>query len=113
MSPQELKQRFGIIGQDPALDRALFKAMQVAATDISVMVTGESGVGKESIPRVVHNLSHRKKLKLESSERTCFTDSTRLRSPCRLCAIEKEISTCCSGNLHKISLKNTAHLQSD
>jgi transcriptional regulator with PAS, ATPase and Fis domain len=60
MSPQELKQRFGIIGQDPALDRALFKAMQVAATDISVMVTGESGVGKESIPRVVHNLSHRK-----------------------------------------------------
>lgn len=60
MSPQELKPRFGIIGQDQALDRALFKAMQVAPTDISVMVTGESGVGKESIPRIIHNLSHRK-----------------------------------------------------
>jgi DNA-binding NtrC family response regulator len=46
MTIQEAKQRFGIVGTSPALDRALFKAIQVAATDISVLVTGESGVGK-------------------------------------------------------------------
>jgi len=60
MSIQEVKQRFGIIGTDPVMERALFKATQVAATDISVMVTGESGVGKENIPRIIHHLSHRK-----------------------------------------------------
>ena len=60
MSIQEVKQRFGIIGADPVMERALFKATQVAATDISVMVTGESGVGKENIPRIIHHLSHRK-----------------------------------------------------
>lgn len=57
---QNIKQRFGIIGVSPLLDRAIQKAVQVAPTDISVLVTGESGVGKESIPKIIHNLSHRK-----------------------------------------------------
>lgn len=59
-SIQEVKQRFGIIGSNPVLDRAIFKAIQVAPTDISVLVTGESGVGKEAIPKIIHHLSHRK-----------------------------------------------------
>jgi len=59
-SIQAIKQRFGIIGNDPALNRAIEKAIQVAPTDISVLVTGESGVGKESIPKIIHQLSHRK-----------------------------------------------------
>lgn len=57
---QLIKQRFEIIGNDPKLNRALEKALQVAPTDISVLVTGESGVGKESIPKIIHSLSHRK-----------------------------------------------------
>ena len=60
MKAQEVKQRFGIIGNAPALDRAIQKAIQVAPTDISVLVSGESGVGKESIPKIIHQLSHRK-----------------------------------------------------
>jgi transcriptional regulator with PAS, ATPase and Fis domain len=60
MKIQEIKQRFGIIGTNDILDRAIFKAMQVAPTDISVLVTGESGVGKEAIPKIIHHLSHRK-----------------------------------------------------
>jgi transcriptional regulator with PAS, ATPase and Fis domain len=59
-SVQAIKQRFGIIGNDPTLNRAIEKAIQVAPTDISVLVTGESGVGKESIPKIIHSLSHRK-----------------------------------------------------
>ena len=59
-SVQATKQRFGIIGNDPKLNRAIEKAIQVAPTDISVLVTGESGVGKESIPKIIHALSHRK-----------------------------------------------------
>lgn len=59
-SVQAIKQRFGIIGDDPKLNRAIEKAIQVAPTDISVLVTGESGVGKESIPKIIHALSHRK-----------------------------------------------------
>ncbi|OIQ21337.1 MAG: sigma-54-dependent Fis family transcriptional regulator [Flavobacterium sp. MedPE-SWcel] len=59
-SIQATKQRFEIIGNDPKLNRAIEKAIQVAPTDISVLVTGESGVGKESIPKIVHSLSHRK-----------------------------------------------------
>ena len=57
---QTIKQRFGIIGNDPKLNRALEKAAQVAPTDISVLVTGESGVGKEAIPKIIHSLSLRK-----------------------------------------------------
>ncbi len=62
-SIQAIKQRFGIIGNDMQLNRALEKAMRVAPTDISVLVTGESGVGKENIPRIIHSLSHRKHAK--------------------------------------------------
>jgi transcriptional regulator with PAS, ATPase and Fis domain len=59
-SVQNIKQRFEIIGNDPKLNRAIEKAIQVSPTDISVLVVGESGVGKESIPRIIHSLSHRK-----------------------------------------------------
>ena len=57
---QSIKQRFGIIGNDTALNRAIEKAIQVAPTDISVLITGESGVGKEVMPKIIHQLSHRK-----------------------------------------------------
>ena len=96
-SIQSIKQRFEIIGQDPKLNRALEKAMQVAATDISVLVTGESGVGKESIPKIIHSLSHRKHAKyiavncgaipegtidseLFGHEKGAFTGATQTRS---------------------------------
>lgn len=59
-SVQTIKQRFGIIGNNPGLNRAIEKAIQVAPTDISCLVTGESGVGKEAIPKIIHSLSHRK-----------------------------------------------------
>ena len=59
-SRQTIKQRFGIIGNDPLLNRAIEKALRVSPTDISVLVTGESGVGKESFPKIIHQLSHRK-----------------------------------------------------
>tara|TARA_R110002050_G_scaffold204522_4_gene340131 strand:- start:38944 stop:40218 length:1275 start_codon:yes stop_codon:yes gene_type:complete len=62
-SIQAIKQRFEIIGNDPKLNRAIEKAIQVAPTDISVLVTGESGVGKEAIPKIIHSLSHRKHAK--------------------------------------------------
>ncbi|SEH60935.1 sigma-54 interaction domain-containing protein [Epilithonimonas hominis] len=57
---QSIKARFGIIGNFPALNRALEKAIQVAPTDISVLVIGESGVGKEFIPKIIHSESRRK-----------------------------------------------------
>ncbi|WP_420551498.1 sigma 54-interacting transcriptional regulator [Tenacibaculum aiptasiae] len=60
---QAIKQRFGIIGNDLHLNRAIEKAIRVAPTDISVLVTGESGVGKENIPKIIHQLSHRKHAK--------------------------------------------------
>jgi len=59
-SLQSVKQRFGIIGNNVGLNRALEKSLQVAGTDISVLVIGESGVGKENIPRIIHQFSHRK-----------------------------------------------------
>ena len=55
-----IKRRFGVVGNAPALDRALSVAAQVATTDISVLVLGESGTGKESMPRIVHQFSARK-----------------------------------------------------
>ena len=55
-----VKQRFGIIGDNPKLNRAIEKSIKVANSDISVLVTGESGVGKENIPKIIHQYSHRK-----------------------------------------------------
>ena len=60
---QSIKQRHGIIGSNNMLNRALEKALRVSATDISVLVTGESGVGKESIPKIIHQNSQRKHFK--------------------------------------------------
>ena len=57
---QRIKQQFGIIGNDPALLRAIDIAMQVAQTDLSVLITGESGVGKEFFPQIIHTNSMRK-----------------------------------------------------
>ena len=62
-SLQTIKQRFSIIGNNIQLNLALQKAMRVAPTDITVLVTGESGVGKEAIPKIIHSLSHRKHAK--------------------------------------------------
>jgi transcriptional regulator with PAS, ATPase and Fis domain len=94
---QQIKQRFGIIGNDEKLNRAIQKAVRVAPTDISVLVTGESGVGKESIPKIIHALSHRKHKKyiavncgaipegtidseLFGHEKGAFTGATQTRS---------------------------------
>lgn len=60
MNVQQVKQRFGIIGSSTLLNRGLEVAIQVAPTDISVLVTGESGTGKEIIPQVIHQISSRK-----------------------------------------------------
>lgn len=57
---QQIKQRFGIIGVSPDLDRAIDVALQVAPTDLSVLITGESGVGKENFPQIIHQYSRRK-----------------------------------------------------
>ncbi|MER3375356.1 MAG: sigma-54 dependent transcriptional regulator [Allomuricauda sp.] len=94
---QSIKQRFELIGNDVKLNRAIEKAMQVAPTDISVLVTGESGVGKEAIPKIIHSLSHRKHAKyiavncgaipegtidseLFGHEKGAFTGATQTRS---------------------------------
>ncbi len=94
---QSIKQRFELIGNDVKLNRALEKAVQVAPTDISVLVTGESGVGKEAIPKIIHSLSHRKHAKyiavncgaipegtidseLFGHEKGAFTGATQTRS---------------------------------
>ena len=60
MDIQSVKQRFSIIGNAPELNRAIDVAVQVAPTDLSVLITGESGVGKESFPQIIHQFSHRK-----------------------------------------------------
>ena len=57
---QDIKQRFGIIGNSNKLDRAISTALQIAPTDISVLITGESGVGKEAMPKIIHYNSQRK-----------------------------------------------------
>ncbi len=96
-SIQSIKQRFELIGNDVKLNRAIEKAIQVAPTDISVLVTGESGVGKEAIPKIIHSLSHRKHAKyiavncgaipegtidseLFGHEKGAFTGATQTRS---------------------------------
>lgn len=60
MDVQQIKQRFGIIGNSPGLIRAIDIARQVAPTDLSVLITGESGVGKEVFPQIIHQFSVRK-----------------------------------------------------
>ena len=60
MDVQEIKQRFGIIGNSPELLRVIAIAVQVAPTDLSVLITGESGTGKESFPQIIHQFSSRK-----------------------------------------------------
>src|SRR6187455_844356 len=60
MDIQSIKNRFGIIGNSPALNHALNVAVQVAATDLSVLINGESGVGKEVFSQIIHSLSARK-----------------------------------------------------
>lgn len=57
---QQVKLRFGIIGNNDGLTRAIDIAIQVAPTDLSVLITGESGVGKESFPQIIHQYSRRK-----------------------------------------------------
>ena len=57
---QAVKQRFGIIGNSPLLTHAIKVALQVAPTDMSVLIVGESGVGKESFPKIIHQNSIRK-----------------------------------------------------
>ena len=60
MTIQDIKQRFGIIGSSPLLERSIDIAMQVAPTDLSVLITGESGTGKEVFPQIIHQLSSHK-----------------------------------------------------
>ncbi|MCY1636541.1 sigma-54 interaction domain-containing protein [Marinifilum sp. D737] len=60
MEVQKIKQRFGIIGNSYALNRAIDIAVQVAPTDLSVLITGESGTGKEVFPQIIHQFSSRK-----------------------------------------------------
>src|SRR5574344_1333988 len=57
---QTIKQRFDIVGNTPDLDQAIRVALQVAPTDLSVLITGESGVGKENFPKIIHQNSSRK-----------------------------------------------------
>lgn len=60
MTLQDIKQRFGIIGNNPLLERAIDVARQVAPTDLNVLINGESGTGKESFPQIIHQNSSRK-----------------------------------------------------
>ena len=60
MTLDQIKQRFGIIGHSEQLNLAIDIAMQVAPTDLSVLITGESGSGKENMPQIIHQLSARK-----------------------------------------------------
>lgn len=60
---QKIKQRYNVVGNSDGLNRALYIALQVAPTDLSVLIVGESGVGKEIIPRIIHDNSPRRKEK--------------------------------------------------
>ena len=77
---QQVKQRFGIIGNTEALSRAIDVAIQVAPTDLSVLITGESGVGKESFPQIIHQYSRRKHARLIPN----CSGMRRVRLPVRL-----------------------------
>ena len=60
MEIQKIKQRFGIIGNHPVMNRAIDIAIQVSPTDLSVLISGESGTGKEFFPKIIHQYSARK-----------------------------------------------------
>lgn len=60
---QEIKRRYGIIGNSPSIDRAILVAVQVASTDLTVLINGESGVGKENFPKIIHDHSAERKHK--------------------------------------------------
>ena len=60
MTIQEIRLRFGIVGNSPLLDHAIHTAIQVASTEITVLISGESGAGKEVFPQIIHHLSPRK-----------------------------------------------------
>ena len=60
---QEIKRRYGIIGTSPSIDRAILVAVQVASTDLTVLINGESGVGKENFPKIIHDHSAERKHK--------------------------------------------------
>ncbi len=60
MTVQNIKQRFGVIGNSEKLNRAIDIATRVASTDLSVLINGESGTGKEIFPQIIHHLSPRK-----------------------------------------------------
>ena len=76
MNLQSIKQRFGIIGNSPTLNHALQIAVQVAPTDLSVLIEGASGVGKESFSKIIHNLSSRKHQKFIAINCGALPEST-------------------------------------
>lgn len=76
MNLQTVKQRFGIIGNSPILNHALKTAIQVAPTDLSVLIQGASGVGKESFSKIIHNLSARKHQKFIAINCGALPEST-------------------------------------
>lgn len=76
MNLQTIKQRFGIIGNSPILNHALKIAIQVAPTDLSVLIQGASGVGKESFSKIIHNLSARKHQKFIAINCGALPEST-------------------------------------
>ena len=84
---QNIKQRFEIIGSNDGLDRAIEKAVRVSPTDITVLVTGESGVGKEAFPKIIHQLSQlqaeNEELLLERSDLDQQLDEKALRDQTR------------------------------
>lgn len=86
---QQVKQRFGIIGNHPGLNHALEKTLRVAATEISVLVTGESGVGKENIPKIIHQYSARKHAKYIAVNSVPFQKA---RSTVNYLVMKKELS---------------------
>ena len=88
MDIQTLKQRYDIIGNDPRLMLALNKAIQVAPTDLSILITGESGVGKDVFSRIIHENSLRKHVRQGRARRLTAAPYSSTRSanchwPCR------------------------------
>lgn len=76
MNLQQVKQRFGIIGNSPALNHALKTAIQIAPTDLTVLIQGASGVGKESFSKIIHQLSARKHAKFIAINCGALPEST-------------------------------------